>query len=360
MKIKSFNYFLSTFLTLIIFNCAHANTSNDLASTTSNLEKLNFNISSNRLISFEMIKAKDESRPTFLFLPGVNRGLMSDEVALQSLSELGFGIVTMNFSTQPFSVSQLPSDVSPEFLSKSYSLVELGTEVTALTNELKDKYGIKNIIPVSISFSSAVSSTISSFPLMIDAAPMSSAAAVNPQLENYRMSLKAAEFFNPIYGPGITRSLLDQTYYKTWMLQVDTIVEKFDLNADRKPDMIKGYTVLSRAAEGFIWDIKKTQPTTKRIFILGKKDSSVLLKNQLELVSSALDAGADVLAFVVVDAGHVILSDQPEVYANILNYVATQDTKKVTGIFEITSGEDPKFFTGTEAKKYIQTLIKSL
>jgi hypothetical protein len=352
MKIKSFNYFLSTFLTIIIFNTAHAN--------SANFEKLNFNISPNRLISIEVMEAKEASHPTFLFLPGVNRGLLSDEAALQALAEQGFGIVTMNFSTQPFSVSQLPADVSPEFLAKSYSLEELGTEVTALTNELKNKYGMKNIIPVSISFSSAVSSTIPNFPLMIDAAPMSAAAAVNPQLENYRLSLKAAEMFNPIYGPGITRSLLDQTYYTTWSKQVDAIVSHFELNADRKPDMIKGYTVLSRAAEGFVWDLKKTKPTTKRIFILGKKDSSTLLKSQLELVSKALDAGADVMAFIVNEAGHVIPNDQPQAYANILNYVATQDIKNVNGIFEVQPGKDPKFFKGVEAKKYIETLIKSL
>lgn len=349
MKFKSFNYFLGTLLILTFFNIASAN-----------VEKMNFSLTPNRLIAIEMIQAKDDLHPTFLFLPGVNRGLLTDEVAIKTLSEQGFGVVTMNFSTQPFSVTQLPADVAPAFLAKSYSMEELGNEVTALSTELKNKYGIKNIIPVSISFSSAVSSTIPNFPLMIDAAPMSAASAVNPQLETYRMSLKAAEFFNPIYGPGITRSLLDQTYYKTWTTQVDAMVENYNLNADRKPDMIKGYTVLSRAAEGFLWDLKKTAPTTKRIFILGKKDAPLLLKSQLELISKALDAGADVIAFVVNDSGHVIPNDQPEAYVSILTYVSTTDIKRTTGVFEVQPGSEPKFFAGAEAKKYLQTLIKSL
>ena len=350
MKIKSFNYFLITFLTLSFLHTASAAA-----------EKLNFSLTPNRLISLELIKASNPALPTFLFLPGVNRGLLSNEPSLEILEKEGFGIVTMHFSTQPFSVSELSSDVSPEFLSKSYSLAELGSEVLALINELKNKYDIKNIIPVSISYSSAVSSVIPGLPVYIDAAPMTAANAVNPQLETYRLSLKAAELFNPIYGPGITRSLLDQTYYRTWMGPVDSMVTQFNLNADRKPDMIKGYSVLSRAAEGFFWDLKKTAPTSKRIFILGKKDSAVLLKSQLELVSKALEAKADVLVFLVTDASHIIPSDLPDLYANILNFVSTNDVAKTTGIFEVSSTEsEPKFYTGEAAQTYIQSVLKSL
>lgn len=351
MKIKSsFNYFLSALLSLCIVTAASANT-----------EKFNLNISATRVVSIEVIKGTNPALPTFLFLPGVNRGLFANEGALEVLSQKGFGIVTMNFSTQPFSVNQLQAGVAPEFLSKSFSLEDLGTEVTALTNELKNNFGIKNVIPVSISYSAAVSSTLQNIPLLIDAAPMTSSAAVNPQLENYRATLKAGEIFNPIYGPALTRSLLDQTYYTTWTKQVDAMISQFDLNADRRPDMIKGYSTLSRAAEGFVWDIKKTKADTKRIFILGRKDSASLLKNQLELVLKALDANADMLAFLVNDAGHVIPSDQPAAYATILTYVASTSTKGVTGIFEVQPGaEKPKFFTGAEAKKYIKNIIDSL
>lgn len=350
MKIKSFNYFLITFLTLSILTTASAAA-----------EKLNFSLTPNRLISLELIKPTNPKLPTFLFLPGVNRGLLSDEPSLEILAKEGFGIVTMHFSTQPFSVSELSSDVSPEFLSKSYSLTELGAEVLALLNELKNKYKLQNIIPVSISYSAAVSSMMPGLPLYIDAAPMTAANAVNPQLEAYRLSLKAAELFNPIYGPALTRSLLDQTYYRTWMGPVDSMVTQYSLNADRKPDMIKGYSVLSRAAEGFFWDLKKTAPTSKRIFILGKKDSEVLLRNQLELVSKALDAKADVLVFLVADAGHIIPSDQPDLYANILNFVTTNDVTNTTGIFEVSSTEsEPKFYTGDAAKTFIQSVLESL
>jgi hypothetical protein len=350
MKNKSFNSILSLILTLTSFYTASVHA-----------EKLNFNISANRLISLDLTKPSDSNLPTFLFLPGVNRGLLSDEAALVVLKQKGFGVVTMNFSTQPFSVSELASDVSPEFLSKSYTLEELGNEVVVLSNELKKNFNIQNIIPVSISYSSAVSSTIKGFSLMIDAAPMTSSAAVNPQLENYRATLKASEIFNPIYGPGITRSLLDQTYYTTWTPQVEAMIKQFQLNADRKPDMIKGYTVQSRAAEGFTWDLKKTNVDTKRIFILGKKDSKALLKNQLEVVLKALENEADVLVFVVNEAGHIIPSDQPQTYAAILTYVATNDIENSKGVFEVQGNDsEPKFHSGAEAKKYIQELIKSL
>jgi pimeloyl-ACP methyl ester carboxylesterase len=352
MKIKSSSkYFLGlTLMTVALLNSAFAA-----------VEKLNLNLSPNRLISLELVKGSDPKLPTLLFLPGVNRSLLAKEKALQLLAKKGFGVATMNFSVQPFSVSQLEESVAPEFLSKNYTLEDLAVEVDAVAAELQQDYKIKNIIPVSISYSAAVSSFLKKYPLIIDAAPMTASAAVNPDLENYRTMLKAGEIFNPIYGPAITRSLLDQTYYTNWVKQVDGIVSQFDLNADRKPDMIKGYASLSRAAEGFVWDLSKTSKETKRVFVLGRNDSTLLLKNQVELALKALEAHADVLVFVVNDSGHVIPNDQPEAYASVLTYVTTKKLKGVNGVFEVEPGNStPKSYTGADATQFLKDLLKSL
>ena len=325
------------------------------------IETFHLTIGSDRLVSFELVRAQNSKLPTFLFLPGVNRGLLANDEALETLAAQGFGIVAMNFSTQPISVSALPKGVKPHFRTTTYKLDDLNTEVTALSDELKKNFNIKTIIPVSISFSSAVSSSLQNFPLIIDAVPMTSSAAVNPDLEAYITYLKSAEIFNPIFGPGITRSILDQAYAKKWSEQVDGIVEQFDLNKDRKPDMIEGYSVFSRASERFVWDLKKTAPETRRVFIFAKDDSATLLKNQLELFLKAMDTTPNALAFIVNDSGHVVSSDQPEAYASILSYLLTANIKNVSGIFEVQPGVDKKkLYTGAEAKKYIKDIINTL
>lgn len=325
------------------------------------VENFNLKMAPGRLVSFQIVRAKKATLPTFLFLPGVNRSLLADDAALETLANKGFGVVTMNFSTQPFSVSELDKKIKPSFRETTYKLEDFNTEVTALSDELKKNFGVKSIIPVSISFSSAVSSSLQNFPFIIDAVPMTSSAAVNPDLEAYRAYLKGAEIFNPIFGPSITRSLLDQTYYKQWRDQVESIVDQFNLNKDRKDDMVEGYTVFSRAAEGFVWDLKKTQKSTRRVFLLARDDSPLLLKDQLTLFLKALETTPDALAFIVNDSGHVLPTEQPEAYANILTYLASSDIKNVSGIFEIQPGvSKPKVFSGVDAKKYVKDLINSL
>ncbi|MFA6236871.1 MAG: hypothetical protein WC635_06040 [Bacteriovorax sp.] len=318
-------------------------------------------LSVGRVISFQVVKARNAALPTFLFLPGVNRSLLADEAALEALSNEGFGVVTMNFSTQPFSVNQLSKGALPDFRATSYTIEQLGAEVSALADVLKKKFAAKNIIPVSISYSSAVSSTLNNFPFIIDAVPMTSSAAVNPELEAYRAYLKTGEIFNPIFGPGITRSLLDQSYYKKWATQVDSIVEQFDLNKDRRADMIEGYTVLSRATEGFVWDLKKTPSQTRRVFLFARDDSPSLLKDQLQLFLNSLDSNSNSLAFIVNDSGHVLPVDQPVAYANILSFLASSESKSASGIFEVQPGaKKQKNYQGAEAKKYIKAIINSL
>ncbi|MBY0414578.1 MAG: hypothetical protein K2Q18_10445 [Bdellovibrionales bacterium] len=330
-------------------------------SAQAKVETFQLNIESNRLISFEIVRAKDAKLPTFLFLPGVNRGLLANDDALETLASLGYGVVAMNFSTQPISVSALPKGVKPHFRTTTYKLDDLNTEVHALSAELKKNFNVKTVIPVSISFSSAVSSTLKNFPFIIDAVPMTSSAAVNPELEAYITYLKSSEIFNPIFGPGITRSLLDQAYAKKWSSQVDNMIEQFDLEKNRRADMIEGYSVFSRASERFVWDLTKTSNDTRRVFIFARDDSASLLKDQLQLFLKALDTTPNALAFLVLDAGHVVSNDQPQSYADILNYLVKGDIKNVSGIFEVKPGVDEKkFYTGAAAKKYVKDLINKL
>lgn len=325
------------------------------------IEKLTMKLSNDRVVAVEFVKPKSPKMPTFLFLPGVNRGLIANDDALERLTQQGFGVVAMNFSVQPFSVNALEKNVRPAFRSKSFSLDELGQEADILAAQVKKTYQISNIIPVSISYSSAVSSTLQNYPLIIDVVPMTSSAAVNPQLEAYRATLKAGEIWNPIFGPSITRSMLDQAYYSQWKDQVEAMIQTFDLNPARRSDMVEGYTVLSRAAEGFVWDTAKTPKTTRRVFMLAHEDDATLLKDQLQLVQRQLNAGANILAFVVKNSGHVLPADQPEAYASIIASVTNGTMKDATGIVEFDpSTSKAKIYKAAEAQKYISSLINSL
>ncbi len=330
-----------------------------LHSAMADIEKLTLKMANDRVVAVEIVKPKNPKSPTFLFLPGVNRGLLASDEALETLASQGFGVVAMNFSVQPLSVNLLDKNVKPGFLSKSYSLEELGQEADALTALVKKNYNLQNIIPVSISYSGAVSSTLKNYPFIIDAVPMTSSAAVNPELESYRSTLKAGEIWNPVFGPGITRSLLDQAYYGQWSSQVDSMIKTFKLSDDRKSDMISGYTVMSRAAEGFVWDVTKS--STKRVFLFARNDSAGLLKDQLNFVQKQLDTNANMLAFVVNDSGHVMPNDQPAAYASILASVTNGSMKDASGIVEYDPGTSKtKAYKGAEAKKYIKDLINSL
>lgn len=324
-------------------------------------EKLKFKMSSDRVLAVEIIRAKNPKLPTFLFLPGVNRGLLSTDESIETLTKKGFGAVTFNFSVQPISVAQLDKQVRPAFMSKSYSLDELGSEVTALSAELKKNYGVKIVVPVSISFSSAVSSTLQNFPFIIDVVPMSSSAAVNPELENYITTLKGGEIFNPIFGPAITRSVLDQAYYAKWRDQVDSLIDQFNLNTDHKSEMVEGYTVLSRASERFVWDLKKTSKETRRVFMFARNDDEGLLKNQLELFLKAMDTTPNALAFIVNNSGHVLPDDQPKAYALIIASVTNGTMKDTSGIVEFDPETSKmKLYKAEEAKKYLNNLIDLL
>ncbi len=351
-KTNSLKVLLIFILTITIVNCNYA---------FAKIENLKLNIEFGRVISFQLIRATKATLPTFLFLPGVNRSLLADDEALQEIAHLGYGVATMNFSTQPFSINQLDKQEKPVFLKPNFKIEDLSLEVSALSNELKRNFGVKNIIHVSISYSAIVSSIIQDAQLIIDTSPMTSSAAVNPDLETYRAYLKSGEIFNPIYGPAITRSLLDQSYYKKWSDQVDDISKQFNLSEERKSDMISGYTVMSRLSEGFVWDFKKSVTSPKRVFIFARNDSALLLKDQLTLFSKILSNSQEALAFVVNDSGHIIPTDQPSAYVNILKYLLTAESRKVSGIFEVQPGnETPKLYKGAEAQTYIKSILNTL
>jgi pimeloyl-ACP methyl ester carboxylesterase len=249
----------------------------------------------------------------------------------QKLIQDGNGVVTFNFSVQPLSLATLKSEERPAFYEREVTLETLAGEAEGVAEALSARYGIRNAIPVSLSYTSAVSRHLG-FDRMIDSVPLTSTDAFSPELAMYRNWLKAGELLNPVFGPSITRAALDAVYRPQWAEQVQRISEQFRLPSERHDDMIEGYIRLSRAVEGFEW--KNAGDRAERAFVLAGNESPTLLRHQLEVARERLQAGRKESIFFVQESGHVVPAEQPLVYARILELVAAG--KALPGVTLIT------------------------
>ncbi|QDK37003.1 hypothetical protein [Bdellovibrio sp. NC01] len=324
-------------------------------------QNLQLRLGDGRVVYFEYAKATKKDAPTFLLMPGVNRSLLLNESGPKELIARGYGVAAMNFSVQPFSVDALEKNETPFFMTNSkISLADLAAEVQELATDLKEQFQVSDVIPVSLSYSGAVSPFLKNFPVIVEAVPLTSGPAQNPQLEQYRQSLKMGEFWNPIFGPGITRNLLDQAYRSKWSEQVDAISNQFAFDSSRKDQMIEGYTVLSRATEGYEWDLTTLPSKTRRVFMFAANESKSLLQHQVNTFLALYAKDKNVLLFVVKNSGHVIPSDQPESYAGILDLVAQGKTDKLGGVIEVDPDQHAtKTYQNSDAKTYLQGLVDS-
>lgn len=353
---QTFRYFSNTILLAVFFVGASPSLKAHAAET--NAQTLQLRLGNGRVVHFEYQKAGKEGAPTFLLLPGVNRSLLLSEEGPQALVQKGYAVVTMNFSVQPFSVSDLKTAEAPFFMTKSPSLADLAGEVEQLAKYLRTQQQADVIIPVSLSYSGAVSPFLKSFPLIIETVPLTSSAAQNPELEAYRNNLKLGEMWNPVFGPGITRSLLDQAYRSKWADQVDSISKQFTLPADRRDQMIEGYITLSRATEGFSWDASSLSAKTRRVFIFAGNESKGLLESQIALFESLYKQNSQALAFVIKDSGHLIPGDQPAAYGNVLELIATGKADTLSGVIEVDpAARKTRTFSGAQVAPYLRDLL---
>lgn len=261
-------------------------------------------------------------QPTFLLMPGVNRGMRLDDEAAVQLIKSGAGVVTFNFSVQPLSIAELPEAERANL--KGITLESLAEETKLLALRIRDQIGgpLSDLIPVSLSYSGAVSPFLRDFSKVIEVVPLTSFSAFNPQLSAYYSSLKAAEFYNPIFGPGITRSSLDAAYRSQWYPQVTALARQFELPAARFEEMVEGYTTLSRAVEGFSWFERPPEKKVNRYFILAENESRSLKADQLATIRELQAQGYSLEVKEISRSGHIIPVDQPKAYVEALLSIA--------------------------------------
>lgn len=301
--------------------------------------------------------ASNSMLPTLLLMPGVNRSFLSNEAPFVKLAEQGFGVASFHFSAHPFSIATLPQGTRAR--SRDLSLNDLAVETRIVYSELQ-RLGVHNVIPISLSYSGAVSPRLEGFPLIIDTAPMTSTAATNPALEQYRQTLRAGELLNPIFGPSITRSMMTQAYRQHWTQHVDGLLNAFPLPKERREEMIEGYTTLSRATEGFVWDARTTT-RSRRIFVLAGNEAPEVFKHQLQTFRDLARARRDALMVLVLEAGHILVADQPAAYAQIVRAVVDPKNANASGILVVRpSTGETSHLTGKEAEAYLNKLIEQL
>ncbi len=283
----------------------------------------------NKALALQIQLPTSPDKPTFLLLPGVNRSMLINDAAIKLLFADGSGVVTMNFKAQPFSIAELPEGQGPAFLKTPVTMASLAEEVSQMREHLEQKYGLKNIIPVSLSFSGAVSPHLKGFPLVVDVVPMTSMAAFNPDLERMRSLWN----MNPFFG----RGMIDQAYRSTWITQVAAISRDFKLPGARRTEMIEGYMSLSHAAEGASWDGVNIDKKITRIFVLAANENASLFKHQVATILRLVKEGYDVRTIIVQEAGHMLFSEQPQMYAHVLHAIAqAKDIKASPSVLLIT------------------------
>lgn len=356
------NHFISSLLTLgfiLSSEISLAKTCQEIYQTRKPAQSIiEYEISPGRVTHLQFSVSETElNKPVFLLLPGVNRSVLMNEKSVTEIKKRGFGVVVMNFSAQPFSVNLLPTGAKPFFKNKKFEIEDFVNEVESVIKYLKSEKKIGNIIPVSLSYTGAISPLISNTGQTIETAPMTSSKAVNPELESWISTLKAGEFFNPIFGPGINRNLLDSAYRKQWAGQVDSITKQFNLNPNHRDNMIEGYTSMSRVVEGMEWKNIQLSKKIKRSFIIAENEGPELLRSQIETSLNLLQLGIPTVVYILKDSGHIIPVDQPEAYAAILAHVAKQDINTSGVVLVDPQNLKLNLISGSAAEKILEDLL---
>lgn len=297
----------------------------------------------NRPIFTQFQPPSSPDKPSFLLLPGVNRGWLSTDRLPSALRAKGYGFVTMNFSPQAFSVAQLPEGQKGLFESNTFYLADLAHEVAFVQNFYSKIIPGGQLTPVTLSYSGLISLLVDS-PIVISTAPLTSNAVAYPDFEKYRLWLKQNETFNPLFGPLWTRGLLDQSYRDFWGKRIDAFIQDFGLPKQKRDQMVEGHVTLSRAAEDQAWQIAPQNKNTHWM-VLGGKEKPSLLVHQLQTLREGIALGANFKGAFVPTAGHVIPSEATLVYLSFLKWVTQPSEVKTNLCLIIIDSEYPDQWT---------------
>jgi pimeloyl-ACP methyl ester carboxylesterase len=276
-----------------------------------------FKVKNGQYIAYES-NIVDQQKSTLILLPGINRGLDSRDEVIRMARKMKLNFVSLHFSLHPESLLMIPGNETPAFKIQSISSANLANEVDALITGLK----IYKPIIVSLSYSSTVSTELAKtgkYPLVIETAPMIRYDESDPQ--GAAVSDYWVKFFNlnPFLGPYLSSYFIKNTYSQYWDSKLPSILESYPETAPVKSLMVEAYTELSYAAHGFDFRKQKFNENVVRFFILGENELEGRLALQKEAVSLYQNSSSMKNAAVILpNAGHIIPSDAPKAYLQIL------------------------------------------
>lgn len=274
------------------------------------------------VISYEA-SISTPAKPVLIFLPGIYRGLTSQDEFIKQISKTNLNWVTFHYSLQPESHIH-SKNVNPTSAFEKVDLKELSLEPYILTQALK----IQNPIFVSLSYSSLISSTWSKqyIPWLVEVSPMARFDEQNPGFSAYGQAWESWMKLIPFWGSVVTGTTKEVAYYNYWTLMVQGLrTTKPELNNPAFfSQAVSGYVRMSKIAEGFDFRKQNFNLTPNRVFVLAEKEDSY--RSQLQKEAIAIyqkQTGKSAYIFMLKDAGHIIPMDSPTAYLQVLNSIYT-------------------------------------
>lgn len=303
-----------------------------LVSLTAAAKVQHLRLGTGKVIAYEYIQTNKDSS-TLILLPGVNRALSADDRSVQLLAEQGWNLLLPSLPAHPLSIAGLSAGETPYFqYDSTIRSGDFATDIEKLVVALK----IKDAVPVTLSYTSTVGAFLNPkfFPRVIETVPLGVPTETNPEAAKNAELWEGWLRLNPLMAPFWIRQFRDQAYTKHWAATVDANLssdpEYYGVNP-RTGDIKAGYVTIARAAEDF--DLTKVDykaDVVTRDFILAGKENPERLKNQIVALKNYLHTGKPVRVIVVANAGHVLPSDSPSVYAAVIGMLAQESSSGVS------------------------------
>ena len=282
------------------------------------------------------------TRPTLMLLPGVNRALSATDHGVQLLLQQGWNVLLPSLPSHPLSIQGLKANELPYFTFQSHIRAQdYAKDIETLVDTLQ----VPMIIPISLSYSSSVSAYLNpqKFPRVIDTVPLVIATETNPEIAAQAKRYEDLAMLNPFLGPIWVRSFRDQAYQAHWSPKVDANLaadSTFYGDKPRVSDIKNGYVSIARAVEDFDFSKKDFNEDDQwRDFVFAGREEPLRLKNQVQVLKNYLASGKPCRIVVVLKAGHILPTDMPTAYSQILGLLAsTQPLQKVQ--FAIVNNAD--------------------
>ncbi|ASD64850.1 alpha/beta fold hydrolase [Bdellovibrio bacteriovorus] len=313
-----------------------------LVSLTAAAKVQHLRLGTGKVIAYEHIQTNKNSS-TLILLPGVNRALSAGDRSVQLLAEQGWNLLLPSLPAHPLSIEGLSASETPYFLYDStIRSADFSSDIEQLVAALK----IKDAVPVTLSYTSTVGAFLSpkKFPHVIETVPLGIPTETNPDAAKNAELWEGWLKLNPLMAPFWIRQFRDQAYSKHWGAVVDA-----NLSSDpdyyganpRAGDIKAGYVTIVRAAEDF--DLTKVDykaNAVTRDFILAGEENSERLKNQILALKNYLRSGKPVRVIVVANAGHVLPSESPSVYAAAIGLLAQEPASAGVSFMVVRKAQD--------------------